>query len=159
MKHIRSAIAAGLLALGTAAVASAQTAQVPATQQGHARFQKGRRGGAGDLLKGLTLSAAEKANLKAVHAKYEPQMKALRQQYKPAQQGKIAKGDTAAMRQRWEANKPMREAQMKLMQSERADLRAALSPDNQAKFDANANKVEARLAKREAKGKRFGRGA
>jgi Spy/CpxP family protein refolding chaperone len=162
MKHIRSAIAAGLLVFGTAAVASAQTAQA-APAAPHAHGQRGARGqfgpgrGQGVLLKGIKLSDAEKANLKNVRAKYASQMKALREQYKPAKGQKIAKGDTAAMRQRWEQNKPLRDAQQQLMQAQRADIRAALSPENQAKFDANVQQVRNRLAKRAEKGKAFGR--
>lgn len=155
MKHISSAVVAGLLVFGSAAVAAAQTAQVP--QASHAHAQRGgkhagpgRRGG-GALLRGIQLSDAEKANLKNVNAKYAPQLKALREQYKG--QGKIAKGDTAAMRQRWEANAPKREAMKKIMSAERADLRAGLSPANQAKFDANAKQMEERFAKRAEKGK------
>ena len=157
MKHIRSAIAAGLLVFGTAAVASAQTAQAPRAQahQGQHKAWGKRGGGDRALLKGITLSDAEKANLKNVRAKYAPQMKALREQFKTQaqSQGKIARGDTAAMRARRQANAPQREQLQKLMQAERSDLRAALSPANQAKFDANLQQVQQRMANRVAKGK------
>jgi Spy/CpxP family protein refolding chaperone len=160
MKNISSAIVAGLLVLGSAAVASAQNTQTPQTpraQREHAarkHMGPGRRAG-GAMLRGITLSDAEKANLKNVHAKYEPQLKALREQYKG--QGKIARGDTAAMRQRWEANAPQREQMKKIMEAERADLRAALTPENQAKFDANAKAMQERFAKRAEKAKAKGK--
>jgi Spy/CpxP family protein refolding chaperone len=156
MKHISSAIVAGLLAFGSASVVAAQA---PAqSRQAHAQhagkqgkqFGPGRRAG-GALLRGIKLSDAEKANIKNVNAKYAPQLKALREQNKG--QEKIARGDTAAMRQRWEANAPQREAMKKIMDAERADLRAALSSENQAKFDANAKQMEDRFAKRGEKGK------
>ena len=158
MKHISSAIVAGLLVFGSAAVAAAQApAQAPQAHAQHAGKQgkhagPGRRGD-GALLRGIQLSDAEKANIKNVNAKYAPQLKALREQYKAQGQGKIAKGDTAAMRQRWEANAPKREAMKKIELAERSDLRAALSPANQAKFDANASQMEQRVAKRAEKGK------
>jgi len=155
MKNISSAIVAGLLVFGSAAVASAQTAQAP--QPPHARSAHGgRRMGPGHradgaLLRGIQLSDAEKAKLENVHAKYEPQFKALRAQSK--NQGKIAKGDTAAMRQRWEANAPQREQMKKIMDAERSDLRGALTAENQAKFDANTKAMADRFAKRAGKGK------
>jgi Spy/CpxP family protein refolding chaperone len=152
MKHISSAIVAGLLVFGSAAALAAQS---PQTRQAHSQ-RAGKHAGPGRraegaLFRGINLTDAEKANLKNVNAKYAPQFKALHSQSKG--QGKIAKGDTAAMRQRWEANAPKREATKKIMQSERADLRAALSPADQAKFDANAQKMEQRVAKRAEKGK------
>jgi Spy/CpxP family protein refolding chaperone len=158
MKHISSAIVAGLLVFGSAAVASAQApAQAP---QAHAQRagKDGKhagpgRGRDGALLRGIQLTDAEKANLKNVNAKYAPQLKALREQYKTQGQTKIAKGDTAAMRQRREANAPQREAMKKIMLAQRADLRGALSPANQAKFDANSKQMEDRFAKRAEKGK------
>jgi len=158
MKHISSAIAAGLLLFGSAAVVAAQT-QAPQTRPSHeqrAGKQQGRHAGpgrraGGALFRGIQLSDAEKANIKNVNAKYAPQMKALREQYKTG--GKIAKGDTAAMRQRREANAPQREALKKIMLAQRADLRGALSPENQAKFDANAKQMEEHFAKRGEKGK------
>lgn len=160
MKNISSAIVAGLLVLGSAAVASAQNTQTPQAQRAHREHAggkhmgPGRRAG-GALLRGIQLSDAEKANLKNVHAKYASQLKALREQYKP--QGKIAKGDTAAMRQRREAMAPQREQMKKIMEAERADLRSALTAENQAKFDANVKTMQERFAKRAEKGKGKGK--
>src|ERR1700761_2448926 len=130
MKHISSAIVAGLLVFGSAAAASAQSVQAPQAHAQHAGKHRGPgKRAEGALLRGMQLTDAEKANLKNVNAKYAPQIKALNKEYK---QGKIAKGDTAAMRQRWEANAPKREAMKKIELAERADLRGALSPANQA---------------------------
>lgn len=167
MKNIRSAIAAGLLVFGGAVTAAAQAA--PAAPHAHAQRggERGAKGpgakgpgarAAGALFRGIKLSDAEKSNLKAVRAKYAPQYKALREQFKPA--GKIARGDTAAMKARREQMKPLRDQTEKLMQAERVELRAALTQENQAKFDANVQKLESRLANRANRpnGKRAGRG-
>jgi Spy/CpxP family protein refolding chaperone len=162
MKNIRSAIAAGLLVFGGAVTAAAQA--TPAAPHAHAQRggERGAKGpgprAAGALFRGIKLSDAEKTNLKAVRAKYAPQYKVLREQFKPA--GKIARGDTAAMKARREQMKPLRDQTEKLMQSERAELRAALTQENQAKFDANVQKLESRLANRANRpnGKRAGRG-
>lgn len=161
MKTISSAIAAGLLVFGSATVVAAQApTKAPQAHAQHAgkaakagnHAGPGRRAG-GALLRGIQLSDAEKANLKAVNEKYAAQLKELRGQNKAQRPEKIARGDTAAMRQRWEANAPQREAMKQIMNAQRADLRAALSPENQVKFDANVKQMEDRVAKRGEKGK------
>jgi Spy/CpxP family protein refolding chaperone len=165
MKLIRSTLAAGLLSMGAVAVVSAQTASAGAHAHGQAgragvaggRGQRGPafgRGGAGAALRGIQLSDAEKANLKSVRAKYEAQNKAIREQFKASVGGtRPARGDTAAIRAMREKNAPLRDQMKTLALAERADIRAALSSANQAKFDANVKKMEARLAKRADKGK------
>jgi hypothetical protein len=106
------------------------------------------------LLRGIKLSDAEKASLKSVHAKYASQLKAIREQAKPkAGEARPVRGDTAAMRARWEKNAPLRDQMKTLALAERADIRAALAPANQAKFDANVKQVQDRLAKRADKAK------
>lgn len=163
MKHISSAIAAGLLVFGSAAVAAAQSTQPPAPQshaQHSGKFAKHRgpgRHGDQALLKGVKLSDNEKANLQNIRAKYAPQMKALRPDFKS--QGKIAKGDTAAMRARWQQNAQKREQAKQLMLTERSEIRGALSAENQAKFDANVQKMQDRLAKRAERAKTQGKAA
>ncbi|HEY4217288.1 MAG TPA: hypothetical protein VGM67_09120 [Gemmatimonadaceae bacterium] len=139
MTHIRSALVAGLLVFGGAVVAAAQApAQSPAPQaQQQGRQANARRMGArrhGDpALKGMTLSATEKANLKAVQGKYASQLKALRSQ---------AKDSTSRQQAR------------KLMEAERADTRGALSADNQTKFDANVAQMKQHMGKRGQRGQR-----
>ncbi|MFI5228006.1 MAG: Spy/CpxP family protein refolding chaperone [Gemmatimonadales bacterium] len=160
MQHIRSALAGAMLVLGGAALASAQQATpapAPQTQQ-HAEHAHRGFGARGDraLLKGITLSDAEKANLKTVHAKYASQLKALREQSKPTFESARAarqRGDTAAARAIMAKAAPQREQMRQLMKTEQNDLRGALTPANQAKFDANVKNFKshaARAAKREA---------
>ena len=79
MLNIRSALAALLVFGGAVAV----RAQAPTTPQAHGKTQGCARAGPGmdadqALLRGMTLSDGEKANLKAVHSKYASQMKAIR---------------------------------------------------------------------------------
>ena len=158
MSRIRSTLAAALLTFGGAAVASAQQpTQAPAP---HARgAAPGIRRQASDrnpLLRGITLSDAEKANLKAVDAKHAAQMKALREQNKPQMEAMRAarqRGDTAALRALWEKSQGEREQMKQLMLSERNDVRGALSPENQAKFDANVAAFDKHAANRAAKGR------
>jgi len=155
MFSIRSALAAFLVLGGAAVVAQAQQPTTPAPQA-HAR--KGMwggpgRGGAGAdraLLRGITLSDAEKANLKAVHQKYAAQMKAINEQYKPQREQIRAarqRGDTAAVRSLMAQNTGERDQMRSVMTAERNDIRGALTPDNQAKFDANAANMKKRFSK------------
>jgi Spy/CpxP family protein refolding chaperone len=82
-------------------------------------------------------------------------LKALRPDFKA--QGKIAKGDTAAMRKRWQENAPKREQAKQLMLAERSEIRGALTAENQAKFDANVQKMQERIAKRGERAKAHGK--
>jgi cytochrome c556 len=117
----------------------------------------------GQLFKGITLSDAEKANVKNAQAKYAPQMKALREQFKPQMQAAREarqRGDTAALKTIWQNSAAQREQTKKLVDAERNDLRAALTPENQVKFDANVKQLQQRFAQHAGKGgKRGGRSA
>lgn len=171
MIDIRSALAATMLVVGGAAIAAAQQSP-PATAPGaHAQHgQRGRHMGQGfgpgvrgQLFKGITLSDAEKGNIKNVQAKYAPQMKALREQFKPQLQAAREarqRGDTAALKAMRNKSAAQREQTKKLLDAERNDLRAALAPENQVKFDANVKQLEQRVAQRAEKGwKKGGRSA
>jgi len=86
---------AGILLVGTLAEAQSAT-----TQPRPRRHATNRAGRVQDVsLRGITLSDAEKTRVKAIHAKYEPQFKALRDQGK-TQFGSMRdarqKGDSSA---------------------------------------------------------------
>ena len=155
MFNIRLALAATALTFGSAAIVSAQQTAPQGVHQNHAqrpdsahkRF--GARGLRGQLMKGITLSDAEKANLKAVQAKYASQMKAMRQQSKPdmqAMRDARQRGDSAALKSLWQKGAAAREQNKQVMLAERNDMRAALTPANQTKFDANAAALDKHLA-------------
>ena len=117
------------------------------------RGMEGRRGGErGGALRGLKLSDAEKANVKAVHTKYEQQFKTLRESMKPVfEEARTLrqKGDTAGLRALWLRNGASRDQMQALEARQRTDIRAALSPDNQKQFDANVAEQAKRRAERE----------
>ena len=75
---------------------------------------------------GITLSAAQKSQLKEIHKKYSGEMKQLRQ----AGGGRGAAGQSADVRSQIQA----------IAQRERADVRAVLTPDQRTRFDANVAK-------------------
>ena len=165
MFNIRSTLAAAALVVGGAVVAAAQQ-PTPAGAQGARQQRAGRavRNHRGQfrpaairhrLFKGITLSDAEKANVKNVQTRYASQMKAVREQLKPqiqAARKARQRGDTAALRAMWQKSAAEREQIKTLLASEKNDLRAALTPENQAKFDANVKQLEQRVAKRATRG-------
>lgn len=165
MFNIRSTLAAAALVFGGAVVAAAQQ-PTPAGAQGAHQQRAGRaaRNHRGQfrpaairhqLFRGITLSDAEKANVKNVQTKYASQMKAVREQLKPqiqAAREARQRGDTAALKSMWQKSAAEREQIQTLLASEKNDLRAALTPENQAKFDANVKQLEQRVAKRATRG-------
>lgn len=172
MKHIRMTFAA-LLVVGAATAAVAQQGQPPAAgaHEAHAkagpRKGPGGRGGFGmrsdGALRGIALSDAEKANLKAVREKYAPQMKAQREKFKQSHEAMRAareRGDTVAFRALAKENATARHAAMQeLATVQRADVRAALSAENQAKFDANVERIKTRVQQRPDSLRKHTRGA
>ena len=135
-----------------ASLAGAQT-----TNPGTARAQRsvGRHAGRKDLLRGITLNAAEKAKIKAIHVRSRTEGKALRETLRPAmQEAKAArqKGDTAAARAVLERTKGDREKLRALKEWEMNDLRSALSPDQQKQFDANVQQAATQRGAKRGKG-------
>ena len=118
---------------------------------------EGRRGGErGGALRGLKLSDTEKAKVKAIHTKYATEGKTLRESMKPAMQEARAlrqKGDTAGLRALWDKNKAGRDQIEALQVRQQAEIRTALTPENQKLFDANVQKQSERRAKWAKNGK------
>jgi hypothetical protein len=159
VQSVRSLIVAGSLLLSAVAIVPAQQpTPVPAPApraraHGNARPQRGKQFEKA-LLRGVTLSDAEKTNLQAVRAKYAAQRQALHTQLRAqAQNAKAARqrGDTAALRS---IRASLQTERQTLGQAERNDVRNALTPSNQAKFDANLKRVEARAARKPFKARR-----
>src|SRR5215218_1335278 len=113
--------------VSSASVVQAQTA---AQGSGVARAEgrgglRGERGARGPF-KGITLSDAEKAKLKAVHGKYAAESKSLRESLAPAMKEARAarqKGDTVAAKAVWERNKGGREQLKALHDRRQAEIR------------------------------------
>lgn len=161
------------LTLGGAGIAAAQSttapAQRPAAAQAHARGEHGRRGPGRkamkamrkQLLKGIKLTDAQKAQLKANAEQYRTAhkaeidarratMKADVQALRTARQNKDSAAVVAArakLKADAQANAGVREQRL-------AAFRAVLTPDQQKQFDQNlAQLKERREAHRDAKGK------
>jgi len=146
---------AGILSIGTVAQAQSTTTQPQHQRHATRNELRGGRGRAG-LLRGITLSDAEKTRVKAIHAKYSTEAKALRESLRPVMQEARAarqKHDSAAVKAAWDRTAGDRQKLQALMQRERAEIRSALTPENQKVFDANAKTLEQRRAKWSKNGK------
>lgn len=153
MRLIHSALVGALALAGAAATAAAQQ-PAPATAQAGAqggRWQRGARGGADRaLFQGIQLNADEQARLKAVHEKYAAQLAAARKADAPrmkAMRDARQRGDTAALRSIRASMKQDRGQNLAVRQTMQRDIRAALSPEHQAQFDANVAKLKSRSAR------------
>jgi Spy/CpxP family protein refolding chaperone len=125
MKAIRIATLAAALCVGMTSVAAAQGTEPP--QQGQAR----RGGGMGGmLLKDITLTDAQKAQVKTIREKYLPQQMELRK----AVQATGGPPDEAT-----------RAKMIDLQNKQAAEIRATLTADQQATFDKNLVEVKARM--------------
>ncbi|HKG95475.1 MAG TPA: Spy/CpxP family protein refolding chaperone [Gemmatimonadaceae bacterium] len=122
-------------------------------QDGGERGQRGgRRGGPGGaLLKGITLTDAQKAQLKAQREKSEPQAKALREQFGTIMRDERAareRGDSAGVKAARERAQTLRTQMEPLRQQQIASLRAVLTPEQQKQLDANLAQIKERGEKR-----------
>ena len=155
---------AAILSVGTLAQAQSGTTTPEQQQQGVGRGARGVRGGpgGGGLLRGITLSDAEKAKVKAIHTKYSAEARSLRQSLRPAMQEVRAarqKRDSAAVSAALAKTAGDRQKLEALMQRQRAEIRAALTPEHRTVFDANVKELEQRRAEwnERGKGERGGR--
>ena len=93
--------------------------------------------------------------MKAIHAKYKDESKALRASLRPAlQEIRAARQarDSAAVKAGLAKTAGEREKLRALMERERTEIRGALTPENQKVFDANAKTAEQRRAEWSKKG-------
>ena len=140
MSSVRTLALGALMIVGVAGVSAAQSTTTPPTRTQRSGQMQARRGaGSGEFGRDLNLTDAQKAQIKAIRQKYQPQNDALRAQAKPfmdAARAARQKGDSAAFRTNMEkAHQVMQAASFKTQ--ERAEIRAILTPDQQAKFDAH----------------------
>ena len=129
MKAIRIATLAAALCVGMTTVAAAQSTE---PQQGQGEGRRGGRMGEW-LLKDITLTDAQKDQIKTIREKYLPQQVELRK----AVQATGGPPDDAT-----------RAKMMDLQQKQSDEIRAVLTADQQAVFDKNVAAMKARMAER-----------
>ena len=148
MRKTMMATAFGLaLSLGAVGVASAQATQQPQRQEQGERGMR-RRGPGGELLKGITLTADQKARLKELRKNEKPndQVKKAMADARAARQ----RGDTAAARAQMQALRPQME---QARERQLAAMRSILTSDQQKQFDANVTTWKQHAAERQKEGR------
>ncbi len=149
MSSARTLALGALMIVGVAGISAAQSTTTPPSRGQRSGEMQGRRGPGGgrEFGRDLNLTDAQKAQIKTIHAKYQPQNEALRNQAKPFMEAARAarqKGDTAAARSNMlKAHQVMQGGQSTRTQ-EMAEVRAILTPDQQAKFDARQKSMAER---------------
>lgn len=119
MKAIRIAMMAVALSAVATSVSSAQ-------QQPEQASQSDRRAMGGTILRGITLTEAQKAQQKVIREKYAPQMMAIRKTSQTT-------------------GTPMDQAKLKeIRAAQTAELRAILTAEQQVIFDRNLAEMRAR---------------
>ena len=130
MKVIRIATLAFALCVGMTSVAAAQGQPEPKEGQGEMR----RGGGMGGmLLKDITLTDAQKDQIKTIREKYVPKQLELRK----AVQATGAPPDEAT-----------RAKMIELQSQQSAEIRAVLTADQQKTFDHNLHEMKERMDRR-----------
>jgi Spy/CpxP family protein refolding chaperone len=159
--RVLALVVASLVSTASFAGAQAPAARPQGGRHAMGPGMEGRRGERGGALRGLKLSDAEKTKVQAINTKYAAEGKTLRESMKPAMQEARAlrqKGDTAGLRALWDKNKGGRDQMQALQVRQQAEIRTALTPENQKLFDANVQKVEKRRAEWAKNGKAGGHG-
>ena len=127
MKVIRIATLAFAVCAGMTSVAAAQGQ--PETQQGQGEMRRG-GGMGGTLLKDITLTDAQKDQVKTIREKYVPKQLELRK----AVQATGAPADDAT-----------RAKMAELRDQQSAEIRAILTPDQQKTFDHNLHELKEKM--------------
>lgn len=125
MKAIRIAALGVALLAGSTAIAGAQAATQPPTQQGG---PGGGRGGFNRAMNGIELTDAQKTKVAEIQAKYQPDLQAIRE----SMQGG---GDRAAAFTKMQA----------IRDKMNPEIRAVLTAEQQAIFDKNLAEQKARM--------------
>jgi Spy/CpxP family protein refolding chaperone len=131
MKVIRIATLAAALCVGITSAAAAQGTEPPQQGQGQGEMRRGGMGGL--LLKDITLTDAQKAQIKTIREKYAPQQLELRKSVQ-ATGGPPDEATRAKM--------------MDLQSKQAAEIRAILTADQQATFDKNLTEMKSRMESR-----------
>ena len=154
MSTVRTLALGALMLVGVAGVSAAQSTATPRTRPDAGSYRRG-PGGREGFGRDLNLTDAQKAQIKAIRQKYQPQNAALRTQSKPFMDAaRVArqKGDTAAARSNMEKARQVMQGGQSIHAQEQADIRAILTPEQQAKFDAHQKASADRRAQGGKKG-------
>jgi Spy/CpxP family protein refolding chaperone len=156
MSTVRTLALGALMVFGVAEVSAAQSSAAPKTRaEGQYRRGAGANREGRGFGRDLNLTDAQKAQMKTIHQKYQPQSQALRDRAKPfmeAARTARQKGDTVAFRSNMEKAQQVMQSGQSFRAQEQAEIRAILTPDQQAKFDARQKTAAEHRAKGGKKG-------
>ena len=147
MSSVRTLALGALMIVGVAGVSAAQSTTTPPSRAPRSGQMQARRGGGGEFGRDLNLTDAQKAQIKAIRLKYQPQNEALRTQAKPfidAARAARQKHDTASARSNMEKARQVMQGGQSIHAQETAEIRAILTPEQQAKFDARQKAMSER---------------
>ncbi len=170
MLNVRTLALGAMLMVGVAAVAEAQAPSTP--PQGGMGRDRGKMGdhrgpgrkagrGHGDFGRDLNLTEAQKTQIKAIHQKYQPQHKALRERAKPFRDAAIAarqKWDSVGFRTNTVRAQQVMAGGEAIRTQETNEIRALLTAEQRTKFDARQKEMSERRAKMKTEGGRRGMG-
>jgi periplasmic protein CpxP/Spy len=161
MSTVRTLALGALMVCGVAGISAAQSPTTPKTRADSGYYRRGarpdgqfRRGpggpGVGRGFRDLNLTDAQKTQIKAIRQKYQPQNQALRDRAKPfmdAARAARKSGDSVAFRSNMDKARQVMQGGQSIHTQETADIRAILTPAQQAKFDAQQKAASERRAK------------
>ncbi|MFL5508451.1 MAG: Spy/CpxP family protein refolding chaperone [Gemmatimonadaceae bacterium] len=159
----RSLALGAMMLVGVAGISAAQSTTAPKAKADSGYHRRGPRAGGemrgefgrGEFGRDLNLTDAQKAQIKAIRAKYKPQNEALRTQAKPYMEAARAarqKGDTVGFRTNMEKARQVMQGGQSIRTQETAEIRNVLTADQRAKFDAKQKEFAERRAKGGHKG-------
>ncbi len=145
----RSLALGAMMLVGVAGISAAQSTTTPQVKPDSGMYRRGRAGGefrdrrgpGRDFFADLNLTDAQKAQIKAIRQKYQPQNEAARTQAKPfidAARAARQKGDTAAFRSNMEK---ARQVGQSVRTQETAEIRNVLTAEQRTKFDARQKEM------------------
>jgi Spy/CpxP family protein refolding chaperone len=163
MRKTMMAMGLGLALTVGAAGANAQATTKPDAARhegGRGAWQKGKRGGegfGGGLLKGITLTDAQKAQLKEKREANAPEQKAFREQMRTTfgeMRAARERGDSAAVQSARAKMEQLRKQGSEVRERQLADLRSILTADQRTQLDKNLADAKARMEQRRGEGGR-----
>src|SRR6266550_4722209 len=145
----RSLALGAMMLVGVAGISAAQSTTTPQVKPDSGMYRRGRAGGefrdrrgpGRDFFADLNLTDAQKAQIKAIRQKYQPQNEAARTQAKPfidAARAARQKGDTVAFRSNMDK---AREVGQSVRAQETTEIRNVLTPDQRTNFDARQKEM------------------
>ena len=152
MIRIRTAVLALALTAGAGSVAAAQTTTPDRPPRDRAEMGRHRGGrgerGMGGLMKGVSLTDAQKTQARQIREKYQPQYRSMREEMRPVRKEireARQRGDSAAAKAAWDRTAASRAKMKTLREQELAELRAILTPAQRTTFDANLAQMKKRI--------------